>query len=455
MDQLTCPDGFLIEPGDRLRDAHEQINLWLVGMEDAEARRPNSYIFPDARQLKKQFRPQHLSDLLEASLVRTEAAPSAHGTRLRAVLLGLMRAPHTLDDERLWWPREEVCDLIEAEFQRRDLGAPVWRLIRRLHDGMATDNSISGQTARRRLAVMLWHDPHDEIDPKRCWSEVIRRDLRASPEPERRLWSAAFRSIVVSDSTEPPKSFQKTAESHIAAIGAGPFRDRLGQWFVPFRAAEPVRLTMVGSHMLKGLLWYARLVRDESIDAAVLSLLNTKWRSKEFLFRPLTVLAGSVAQFPAEEAWPILLRIHQLLGSKASARFTKQIEEVGAKLGLGEADLKQQNLIPPPAQKQTDYVGRMLRMFERINWGSRAEESRFHYTGDYIEIRGARDRYRAHTPSCTIRRLRDNALVELDYSRVPDYWLVSRDDVVFQIFSKMLFALTMDDEYDFFLFRQT
>src|SRR5437868_12979414 len=168
MEQLTCPDGFLIEPGDRLRDAHEQINLWLVGMEDAEARRPNSYIFPDARQLKKQFRPNHLSDMLEASLVRTEAAPSAHGTRLRAVLLGLMRAPHTLDDERLsalltfcvaradrWWPREEVCDLIEAEFQRRDLGAPVWRLISRLHDGMASDNSISGQTARRRLAVML------------------------------------------------------------------------------------------------------------------------------------------------------------------------------------------------------------------------------------------------------------------------------------------------------------
>ena len=210
---------------------------------------------------------------------------------------------------------------------------------------------------------------------------------------------------------------------------------------------------MVGSHILKGLLWYCRLVRDDRIDAAALSLLNAKWRSKEFVFRPLTVIAGSVAQFPAAEAWPILLRIHQLLGSKASSRFTKQIEEVGAKLGLTEDELRQDGLVPPPPQKRSDYVGRMLRMLEKMNWGSSIGESRFRYDGDYIEIGGKRDRYRAHTPSCTIRRIRDNALVELDYDRVPEYWRVEPDDIAFQIFSKLLFALTMDDEYDFFVFR--
>jgi hypothetical protein len=319
---------------------------------------------------------------------------------------------------------------------------------------MAGDNSISGQTARRRLGMVLWHDPHDEIDLKRCWSEAIRRDLRAMPEAERRSWNAALRSIVISDNTEPPKAFLNASGSHIASIGEEPFRQRLVEWLAPFGGSEPVRLGMAGSHILKGLLWYCRPLRDDRLDISVLSLLRTKWRNKDFVFRPLTVLAGSVAQFPAEEAWPILLRLHQLLGSKASARFTRQIEEVGARLGLTESELRQEGLIPPPPQKQPDYIARMMRMLEKMNWGMAAAESRFIHDGDYIEIRGQRDHYRAHTPSCTIRRVRDNALVELDYNRVPEYWRIDPDDISFQTFTKLLFALSMDDEYDFFVFRR-
>jgi hypothetical protein len=93
-----------------------------------------------------------------------------------------------------------------------------------------------------------------------------------------------------------------------------------------------------------------------------------------------------------------------------------------------------------------------------MNWGAAAAngaESRFHYDGDYIEIEGQRDRYRGHVPSCTVRRLSDGALVELDYDRIPDYWrLMARpDQTEFQKFAMLLFTLALDQRNDFFVFH--
>jgi hypothetical protein len=55
-----------------------------------------------------------------------------------------------------------VCERIEDEFHRRSLYAETWSLLHELHSGMAGDSSIEGQTLRRRLAVLLWHDPQPE-----------------------------------------------------------------------------------------------------------------------------------------------------------------------------------------------------------------------------------------------------------------------------------------------------
>jgi hypothetical protein len=120
---------------------------------------------------------------------------------------------------------------------------------------MAGDNSIEGQTLRRRLAVLLWHDPYDAVDPKKCWSEAIRRDLRAMPEDQRLQWIPVFAAIPVSDNTEPPSKWKKAADSHVAVIGTEQFRKQLLKWLAPFRGTELIRLSMVGSHILKALLW--------------------------------------------------------------------------------------------------------------------------------------------------------------------------------------------------------
>jgi hypothetical protein len=469
VEQLPCPDGFVIHSNDPLKHAHEQINFWMVEMEEAASKRPHHPLYFDAKNLKKKFCSAQLADILQAAVIR---AQWRNDQMIYRILLAVAAIPISLGDEQLnplleasigraqcTWPREAVWERIEHEFHRRPLNCGTWLLLHELLAGMAGDSSIEGQTLRRRLAVLLWHDPNESLDPKKCWSEAIRRDLRAMPEDRHRQWNVVFAAIPVSDNTEPPNKWKKAAESHVAEIGAGQFRSQLLQWLAPFRGREPVRLSMVGSHILKALLWYCRMLRDPEVDSAAFALLHTKWRNKDFVFRPLTVLAGNIAVLPAEEAWPLLLHIQGVLGAKASARLEKIVKQVGAQQGLSEEELRSYGLIRSKPGSQPEDVGKILRVLEKMNWGAAAAngaESRFHYDGDYIEIEGQRDRYRGHVPSCTVRRLSDGALVELDYDRIPDYWrLMARpDQTEFQKFAMLLFTLALDQRNDFFVFHR-
>jgi hypothetical protein len=38
VEQLPCPDGFVIHSNDPLKHAHEQINFWMVEMEEAASK---------------------------------------------------------------------------------------------------------------------------------------------------------------------------------------------------------------------------------------------------------------------------------------------------------------------------------------------------------------------------------------------------------------------------------
>ena len=458
----------MIHSNDPLKHAHEQINFWMVEMEEAASKRPHHPLYLDANNLKKKFGSAPVRDLLQAALIR---AQWRNDQMIYRILLALVAIPIPLGDEQLnplleasigraqcTWPREAVCARIEDEFHRRPLIAKTWSMLHELHAGMAGDSSIEGQTLRRRLTVLLWHDPYDEVEPKKCWSEAIRRDLRAMRDDYRRQWNVAFAAIPVSDNTEPPNKWKKAAESHVAETGVGQFRNQLLEWLAPFRESEPVRLSMVGSHILKALLWYCRMLRDPEVDSAAFALLHTNWRNKDFVFRPLTVLAGNIAMLPAEEAWPMLLHIQGVLGAKASARLEKIVKQVGAQQGLSEEDLRSFGLLKPKPGSQPEDVRKLLRVLEKMNWGpaaAKGTESRFHYDGDYIEIDGQRDRYRGHVPSCTIRRLRDGARVEMDYERIPEHWcwIAKPDQTEFQKFAMLLFTLALDQRNDFFVFH--
>jgi hypothetical protein len=77
--QLPSPDGFLIDSGDPLRNAHEQVNFWLVEMEQGESSGQYAFPFLEPKRLKKHFRAAQLVELLEATMARILWNTREHG----------------------------------------------------------------------------------------------------------------------------------------------------------------------------------------------------------------------------------------------------------------------------------------------------------------------------------------------------------------------------------------
>ena len=70
--------------------------------------------------------------------------------------------------------------------------------------------------------------------------------------------------------SKPPKAWVREAQTLLAAVGIEDFGVTIGDWFGCFCGAEPLCLSAVGSHVLKGLLWYCAVVRDPTVTAAAL-----------------------------------------------------------------------------------------------------------------------------------------------------------------------------------------
>lgn len=334
---------------DSLAFAHAQVDTWLAQAAEDARQRPSGSLQLDKRALKKAFGPEQFRALLSALIVQAGACPTSvstcvgdrtEGYHIARIMTDMLRAAPTLPDSSLaelitfsvesdgWWPCEEICDHIERAFRQRALDAGLWHGIAAVHEAMKGDNSVTGQAIRRRLAILRWHDPYDEINLERCWSEVIRADIRRIKGDARRRWTELFAAIPVTDNSEPASAWVRAAPGLVAAVGEDALRGRLLAWLEPFAGPGPVRLTMVGSHVAKALLWYCRLVRSEPLDHATLALLDTNWRSREFVFRPLTVLAGNATLLPPDRAQQVVKKIRDQLGAKAGARFDKAFAAV-------------------------------------------------------------------------------------------------------------------------------
>jgi hypothetical protein len=64
-----------------------------------------------------------------------------------------------------------------------------------LPGGMKYQNQAGYQVAVQHVHMLLWHDESDPLDFSRCWSEAVRRDLRAMSGARRAHWKALFRHI--------------------------------------------------------------------------------------------------------------------------------------------------------------------------------------------------------------------------------------------------------------------
>ena len=82
-------------------------------------------------------------------------------------------------------------------------------------------------------------------------------------------------------------------------------------WFDAFRSPEPLRLSVAGSHVLKGLLWYGALADDVAVNEAALWLLDASWKPKRNVDKAMVALAVLIDTMPTDDAWHALSRLQE------------------------------------------------------------------------------------------------------------------------------------------------
>jgi hypothetical protein len=185
-------------------------------------------------------------------------------------------------------PTSALFEACEAYVDRNGFEPSLSRAMREwvktVHGG------ATAQALRKAIDWLLWFDTEAPVDVKKCWSGLIHKDLRAMSPEKRGPWVALLRNVTFAIADEPTKKWLRPAPKMLAAIDPAEFRHRIRTWFEPFRAAQPLKITVAGRDILLALFWYAQLAKDAQVDEAVLWFATAKWKAKTDLDRTARLL---------------------------------------------------------------------------------------------------------------------------------------------------------------------
>jgi hypothetical protein len=369
MPVVIGPDGFLCSRSDPHYAFHAALNEILV-----EQTKPGAGDYAVAgtgvERLKKQFSERQLIELVTVIIMRKAwvtlnandiAQPTIWRDRLHYIRAHLYRAklPFTAADLCRLMP---VCDaylaLIDClveHFKRHgltpELSAELRRFRTRYQESVGGVYGVGADLlGLQRLNMLLWHDEWDELDLAACWSERVRRDYRAMTGDRRARWRALLHHIRGDAGSKPAKPWAKEAEKRLAAVGIEDFRTMIRGWFDAFRSPEPLPLSLAGSHVLKGLLWYGALARDAAVNEAALWLLDASWKPKRNVDKVMVALAVLIDTMPTEEAWQALLRLQDRWGA-SEGQIEKLLVKIAGAFGLTKEKLEELELLKPAPPK--------------------------------------------------------------------------------------------------------
>lgn len=394
---IPGPDGFLLSPNDPLHAAHVRLNDYLL----AEEQR-NPALMPFDVAIWQKLPKRQLVDQVRAVLERLAwldqhdaELENAHLARLRlATLLRVLysnKIPYTESDLRMlfdlttpllgriapYGPVERVVEYLKTN----DLTPELCRTLRNFQANLREEMSISQasmQSLRQQLHMLLWLDEWEQLDPTRCWSECVRRDFRTMTGDRRVNWRALLKHLRGNAPVRMPAGWARQAEPRLAAVGVEDFQEQMRTWFAPFRSGEPLPLSVAGSHVLKGLIWFSAVARDEQIKECALWLLDVKWKQKR----------------NTEKAMVALMEF-----------------------GLSKEDLYTRKLIKP---HPPDPTPRLIEKMQEAMCLLPANHIHMDKDGEQIIIQGQLHFYRLFRSTGRIERVTDNAVLELNWPSIPD-----------------------------------
>lgn len=395
--EVLCPDGFLLTPRDPLRVAHERINDFLIAEEQRNAAKAAFDVSP-WRKLPKRELPQqtvavlrrirwlvehdteledaHKSRLTFARLLRVLYGISAEFTEPELVSI-IEATTELLGSIAPYGPIDRITDYLK----KNDLTPELCRALRafqaNLHEEMS-ESQASMQSLRQTLHMLLWMDEWEALDPTRCWSECIRRDFREMDGERRVRWRALLKHLRGNAPIRMPKGWARDAGPLLEKVGLDSFQDRIASWFAPFRSGQALPLSVAGSHVLKGLIWYCAVAGDERLKGCALWLLDVKWRQKRNTQKSMLALTN---------------------------------------IGVTREDLHARNLIkervPDPMEQLLEKLKSSLCALPALRIVADLEE-------DLVIVQGQMHFYRIRRSTGRIERVSDNAVLALNWHSLPD-----------------------------------
>jgi hypothetical protein len=403
---LPGPDGFLLAPDDPLRSAHLRLNDFLVAEEPRDAATSTVDAGP-WRKLPKRELPGLTLAVLRRLLWLDQhdgELDTAHVSRIR--LSRLLRVLYAIKAEfterelgailnattpllgRIapYGPVERVTEYLK----RNDLTFELCQSLRAFQAGLReemSESQASMQSLRQTLHMLLWMDEWEPLDPSRCWSECVRRDFREMTGERQMNWRALLKHLRGNAPVRMPKGWAKDAEPLVSAVGIDDFRDRIAAWFAPFRSGQPLPLSVPGSHVLKGLIWYCAVTNDAEARGCALWLIDAKWRQKRNTGKSIVALT---------------------------------------ELGITREDLASRNLIkdqvPDPMPRHLERLSEVMLAMPAMRIVHAQEE-------DLLLVQGQLHFYRIWRSTGRIERAGDNTVLELDWHSLPDQFrlMISRE----------------------------
>ena len=394
---FPSPDGFLLAPDDPLRASHLRLNDFLIAEEQRDAATTAFDVGPWRKLSKRELPQQTLAVLLRFRWLREHDTELEGAHKSRISLARLLRVLYTIKAE---FTESDLIAIIDATtpllgrispsgpidrvtdyLKKNNLTPELCRAMRPFQAGLReemSDSQASLQSLRQTLHMLLWMDEWEPLDPARCWSECIRRDFREMSGEFRVKWRALLKHLRGNAPTRMPKGWARVAHPLLDAVGMDDFQARIASWFAPFRSGQPLPLSVPGSHVLKGLVWYCSLAGDQRLKGCALWLLDVKWKQKRNTEKSMVALT---------------------------------------ELGITREELLARNLIkervPDPMPDYLEQLRSSLCANPSFRIANDPDE-------DLLIVQGQMHFYRIRRSTGRIERATDDAALELNWHSIPD-----------------------------------
>lgn len=176
-------------------------------------------------------------------------------------------------------PNDWLLPRVEKRIAEVGLSGELLTRVQAWHD--AAFGTVAGQNLRQKLGWLLWHDDPRPMKAGRCWSSVIREDLRQTSPESAKHWRELLRKTSFAMVDTPPAKFRKECGPALEAIGSDAYADRFHAWLRPFSESAAIALEPPGRDLLRCLFWHAQEIHDSRIDEALGWFPPASWKNKK------------------------------------------------------------------------------------------------------------------------------------------------------------------------------